>query len=188
MKHLLKISTLFLFAFFVNFNSFSQEVNNENITEIAKKNIQKTLQKIPVGYEKNYGFNDRSEFEKVEIGQSLRMYIIDNKNLKTTNTWRVPIIIENKYCAFATVAYINNELQIVDFGATELAKDIQKTINENPKKQFDSFLRVHPIYSDFLINPNAKDEFIALTSAKRVFNSKKSNIYKLEEVINKIKQ
>ena len=185
MKILSKLLMFFLLLFCIILNSNAQD--NAEILQVAERDIYKTLQNIPEGREKLYGFNNREEFEITEFGQVLRMYIYDNEEITATNTWRIPVMVKNEYRALASISYINQTLQIVDFGANVLAEDIQNLINQNTDKQFNSFLRVYELQADFLINPDNRTEFFALTSAQKIFKNKNtSQIYTIEEIINKI--
>lgn len=61
MKKLITLSLVLCLSLF----GFSQ---NERINQTAKKDLVSYLDFIPVGFEKQHGFNNRAEFEKATIG------------------------------------------------------------------------------------------------------------------------
>jgi hypothetical protein len=171
-----KISLLLIFTLTYNSciikkNSF-QKTEKYRISQIAIKELPQVLEKIPVGFENSYGFENRDEFLNSKVGVPFKFYTFKNNKLSDTSPYSVPIIVNNEFRALATVEYINDTLHIVDFGSNGLAHEIQSVCKNNNQFNFIGILRVYEIFSDFLIISN-KDEkqFIPLTSAKLYLKS-----------------
>jgi hypothetical protein len=123
------------------------------------------LGKIPDGYETQYGFKDRSEFSKIEIGVPLKVFTmnpdsIDEKGgasrmyLKDVNEWRVPVTINNEYRALITVVKSGGKFQAVDFGGVVLAKRIG-TITGSYSGYVNNIVRIYSIQSDYILADSA---------------------------------
>lgn len=180
--------------FLNNRTVLSQDIENENkqIFLFIKENISNTLNKIPENQEKSFGFNNRTEFESVTIGNAIQLYTISDSIINKHPIWRVPIIVNGEYRALVTVHKDNNNYKTGDFGATVLANDIQQKIIKNPDKVILGIFRIYAINSDFLIVKNEKENiYIPLTSAEIYLASKKTkekSYYTLTEINNLLKQ
>lgn len=89
------------------------------------------LSLIPEGREKDYGFEQRSDFPNVKIENPYRIYYMvpDNEHrlkLIDGNEWRVPLSVNGNYVALLTIQFISGKPVIVDFGANILAQKIQE--------------------------------------------------------------
>ncbi|RLD46916.1 MAG: hypothetical protein DRI86_01830 [Bacteroidetes bacterium] len=175
---------------------FSQVLIGQNtISDIkifAERNLQSVLEKIPINDEISFGFNSREEFKQTELGEPLEFIWYSETKDNSNKTWRVPIVVNGEYRALLNVQNIGNEFKVADFGASVLAEDIQKTMNENKGKNVSGVLRLTAITSDFLIVRNAvKEEYLPLTSAKMFINSRNMELQKtyspsdLIELLNK---
>ena len=158
----------------------------------AERNLQSVLEKIPINDEISYGFNSREEFKQAEIGNPLEFIWYSETKDNSNKTWRVPIVVNGEYRALLNVQNLGNEFKIADFGASVLAEDIQKTMNESTDKNVSGVLRLTAITSDFLIVKNGeKEEYLPLTSAKMFINSRNMELQKtyspsdLIELLNK---
>lgn len=126
---------LLIFLLIGSSNGYSQnstETENE-INNFVKKNIKEVLIKIPINQEKQFGFNNREEFSKVEIGKALSFVIYNKSSESELHIWRVPIMVDGKYRALLTITKENDKYAIADFGAATLAKDIKQRIDKYPK-------------------------------------------------------
>ena len=164
--------------------SAAQPDNKDTILLAAKKELLETLNKIPIGKENLYGFNNRDEFNNASVGQLFKVYNINSKgsveslHLLTYNEYRLPVLVGNEYRALLTIALIDGEWQIVDFGAVNLAKDIGNYVNQiHPNKEDEGiFLRIYGINCDFIASKK-KDEsvdnckYYPLQSAKNYLNT-----------------
>ncbi|MDA1009108.1 MAG: hypothetical protein O3C42_00980 [Bacteroidetes bacterium] len=169
------------------------------ITKVAKKELNNYLQKIPVGQENMFGFNNREEFSQAEIGDPYEIYtlnteffdaknIISNKTyIVSTENWRVPIIVNNKYRVLLTISKVNNEWNVVEIGAKGLAEELDMfnknhhTINEL------KILRVFQLKGDFIVT--SENIIYPLASAcNGLFIDNRSNKgYSIYEILTLIK-
>ena len=78
-------------------------VRFKEIKEIAISELPEFLNKIPSGAEQLYGFSSRDEINKVSVGEAFVFFVIDDENIKKTDTYRLPVILENDYKALITV-------------------------------------------------------------------------------------
>jgi hypothetical protein len=135
------------------------------VQKIATDEAKTFLEKIPDGYEAHYGFTDRSEFSKIEIGIPLQVYTINpdsvdenasspKRYLQNANEWRVPITVNNEYRALITVVKSGEKYQAVDFGGTVLAKRIG-TITGSRSGCVNSLIRIYSIQSDYILADSA---------------------------------
>jgi hypothetical protein len=164
------------------------------------------LQKIPPGQENLYGFNNRNEFSLSELGNPYAVYTlssdffnhIESGNfLEHTGEWRVPVVVNNQDRALLTVIRENGNWKIVDFGASLLARELQK-INQAQKSGNDDLkiLRVFQLQSDFLLLDDAalpayEIHVIPLHSAYlnlEKLNSDNGETYKLSDMLSLIRE
>jgi len=187
------IKNLLIGAILLIFNQVSMGQNAISDVKIfAKRNLQSVLEKIPTNDEISFGFNNREEFKLAEIGNPLEFIWYSEAKDNSNKVWRVPIIVNGEYRALLNVQNLENEFKIADFGASVLARDIQKTMNENTDKNVSGVLRLTAITSDFLIVRNGeKEEYLPLISAKMFINSRNLELQKtyspsdLIELLNK---
>ncbi len=162
---------------------FSQVLLGQNIKDevkiFAERNLQSVLEKIPSDDEISFGFNSRDEFQQAKLGEPLEFIWYSETNDNSNTVWRVPIVVNGEYRALLNVQNLGTEYKIADFGASVLAKDIQRTINKNNEKSISGILRLTAITSDFLIVINGeKEEYLPLTSAKMFINSRNLKLQK----------
>jgi len=187
------IKNLLIGVFLLIFSQVSMGQNAlSDIKIFAERNLQSVLEKIPTNDEISFGFNSREEFKLAEIGNPLEFIWYSEAKDNSNKTWRVPIIVNGEYRALLNVQSNGNEYKIADFGASVLAEDIQKTMNENTEKNISGVLRLTVITSDFLIVKDGdKEEYLPLTSAKMFINSRNLELKKtyspsdLIELLNK---
>ena len=187
------IKNLLIGAILLIFNQVSMGQNAISDVKIfAKRNLQSVLEKIPTNDEISFGFNNREEFKLAEIGNPLEFIWYTEAKDNSNKVWRVPIIVNGEYRALLNVQNLENEFKVADFGASVLARDIQKTMNENTDKNVSGVLRLTAITSDFLIVRNGeKEEYLPLISAKMFINSRNLELQKtyspsdLIELLNK---
>jgi hypothetical protein len=156
-------------------NVFSQRLNMNTSIENSTFSF---LENIPEKMLVYHGINNRDEINRAVIGSPIAMYIILNDSLTFTNTWRVPFIIDNEYKALLTV-FENEEkgYEIVDFGASLLAKEIFMYIQKNGN-ELKGLLRIYNINQDFYIRVKNTEEY----EFQPVINPE-SATYTLEEIL-----
>ena len=135
------------------------------------------LEKIPKGHEQYYGFSTREEFQHVEFGQPLNIFIIsydsiniDEKAISESTLWYIPLVINNDYRCFLHVRKIQNSFKIVGIGYMEVAKELndfeiqyQLKQKENKNLLFDPISNILCLITDnfnyYQIRPipNCKD-------------------------------
>jgi hypothetical protein len=137
----------------------------ENLRELAVMKLPAFLEKIPAGNERAYGFISRKEFSKIIIGAPYQVYTIQPDSIKDKilqtkqyltplDEWRIPITIDGKFRALATAAKVNGEWQLVDIGATSLAKELGEFESLSTSKKTSkrkSILRLYQLQCDFLL-------------------------------------
>lgn len=123
--------------FFISIRLMAQ--NNDNDLSIKKEAALKAtsfLNLIPVGREKDYGFDSRNDFSKIKIEEPYKIYYISYKDNRLSfisgNEWRVPISVDGKYSTLLTVQINNNKPEVVDLGGVVLAQKIQEFQKTNP--------------------------------------------------------
>ena len=164
------------------FSDFTQRNELKITTEMAKeveKRICMFLNNVPEEMLNNYGVNNRSQLLNPQLGNPIPMYIIENQDLKFLGSWRLPILSNNEFIALATVKFTDNDqCEVVDFGAAELAKIIG---NYEHKDLIMGILRVFKQNTDYLyIQKDNKDVFVKMSDLK-------GEEYSLKDIINLIK-
>lgn len=180
----MKKSSLFFLSLLFSVVSIAQSnltANNRALAkEAALQNAQSFLQLIPQGQEKDYGFASRSDFDKIKIGDPYQTYFMVKQANEVVfadvNEWRVPLIVDGKYVALATVKVTNGKGEMVDFGATVLASHLQTFEKQHNGKNERVLVRNTVLVKDFiapnfssLVNPTKSGEFFSI-------NSKASNL------------
>ena len=137
-------------------------IDKNEIIRMVIKELPSWLGKIPPGYEKEYGFLTRDDFEKVIPGDLFLVYTLDNKffanairadsnYLRFSGDIRVPVLIDEEYRALITVSMRDGKWKIVDYGAVNLAKELQQNISAASDKVASfKVLRIYQLTSDFL--------------------------------------
>ena len=154
------MSTFFSLVMLMNINNaLSQDLNmiNQNVINVVENSMKPFLDSIPNEILINYGIKDKGEINKATIGNPIAVYTIAKDSLIFTDTWRVPLIIDNEYKSLFTVfKNVDEEYKIVDFGAILLAQEIFKKSKDN---DFKGLLRVYEIRKDFFICDNNEGVF-----------------------------
>ena len=180
---------------------FGQQANQTKIVKnTANIQLDDYLNKIPVGKEKLFGFNDRDEFMEAEIGNAYEVFTVNTKffeaenlaiedsYITTTNNWRVVILVNNEYRALLTVSKENNEWQVVKLGAKGLANELNDFSQEHPQLINSKILRVFQLKADFIVT--SQNIIYPLTSGKKgllIDNPKDSN-YSIHDILLLIKK
>jgi hypothetical protein len=151
-------------------------IDKEEILRMVKKQLPSWLGKIPSGSEKNYGFQNREEFEKAIPGDLFPVYTFtkrffdinisaDSNYLKFTGQIRIPLIVDNEYRALITVSGKAGNWNIRDFGSVGLAGELQHNLSlANGNESSIKILRIYQLNSDFLFltDPASPSASIAL--------------------------
>jgi hypothetical protein len=138
------------------------------------------LQKIPIGHEEGYGFDNRGAFQLATLGQPIPMLTIDPGSvdldgaIRDINTYRVPILVNKTYRALLTVASADGAFRIVGIGAAGLATELGEFDRNGigPRKDANVYLlRVFQLRSDLLVtapkSTNVRDgDFYPMRSAR----------------------
>lgn len=162
--------------------AFSQDLKipEPNFPSEFNTSIRLFLEEIPSEILSNYGINNQAEINKATIGKPIAVYTIKNGSLSFTNTWRVPLVIDNEYRALFTIhKNSDDEYKIVDFGAVLLAEEFFKFKKEN---DFSAMLRVYELRTDYFMCEDSVGEW----KFQPISNQEKSQ-YSLNELINIIK-
>lgn len=162
--------------------AFSQEliIPTPEINENTKKSFFLLLDDIPSELLKNYGINNKTEIKESSIGNPIAVFTFESDSLKFTNTWRIPLIIDNEFRALFTL-YKNsdNEYKVVDFGAASLAKEF---FNFGKESDFSAIIRVYQLRKDFFMFTDKRGEW-----KFRPIPAKEKREYRLHELIELIK-
>lgn len=134
--------------------TFSQDStsNNQKAYDVVQKSMKAFLDSIPSEMLQNYGVNSKSEIDNATIGNPIAVYSLYKDSMVFTDTWRVPLVINDDYKALFTVfKNKDNEYKIVEFGATILAHDIYL---ENRNVKLKGLLRVNELRKHYFITDN----------------------------------
>lgn len=139
----------------------------EEIKGVAISELPQFLDNIPAGSENLYGFNNRDEIRDARVGNPFVFFVEEGGAVRRTDTYRLPVIVNETYKAFATVESVDGNYHVVDFGATQLAKEVQGVCNNYSTKKFEGILRVYNTNIDFVVfSENNNFIFVPLSSAK----------------------
>lgn len=187
----------FVIVFFVSCIATKKDKESVSVYEevkgVAVSELPQFLDNIPVGSENLYGFNSRDEIKDVRVGNPFVFFAENEGTIKKTNVYRLPVVVNDTYKAFATVESIDGSYHVVDFGATQLAREVQGVCNSYSAKKFEGILRVYDANADFIVfSENNNFIFVPLSSAKMyLVNAGISNIleyYTHEQIIKLIKK
>lgn len=165
---LISVITIFVYTNRSSSGNYSTSYNNpynsdDEIITAAKKDLNKFLNLIPAGVEKLYGFENREDFLRAQIGAPFRMYSLNTgflNNLKSdlkefiypVDEWRVPVLIDDKMVSLLTVVKENESYKCVDIGGSALASELnQYEIFYDKNSDLRALLRLYQIHCDILI-------------------------------------
>ncbi|MCJ7579200.1 MAG: hypothetical protein MUP98_01540 [Candidatus Aminicenantes bacterium] len=158
---------------------------NEKVQQAAQEGLVYFLEKIPVGMEKNYGFNNRQEFDWAFLGEPYELYTIPPDSLineqpigagflTPLEIWRFPVISQDSMRTLLTVAKMWGEWKAVSIGGTGIALELDQlekmySFDRNNTKRV--MVRLFQIKSDFITICNLTQEiedamFVPLQSAR----------------------
>lgn len=165
----------------INAFSQNQDLRTMNVMKAVENSTAAFLDNIPDEILANYGIKYRAEIKRASAGLPIAVYTITHDTVSFTNTWRVPLLIDNEHRALFTVFLTpDGEYRIVDFGATILARELSAYQKD---KNFRGLLRVYELHKDFLIINDTKGGF----EYRPLPASEKKN-YSLSDILNSIKQ
>jgi hypothetical protein len=156
-----------LLTFLLVTSTLGSIINAQEINLAIDQVLFEWLQKIPVGFEKQYGFENRDEFIIAKTGKPYEVFTLrpsfftgqvipDSNYLISAGEWRVPILVNNSYRALLTVIKVNSGWQIVDLGAVSLAKELDEMnrsldLSDSPSIKI---IRIYQLQCDFLTTDN----------------------------------
>jgi len=187
MKKILMLILTLIIVINVNTIAFSyqnkrdvlfQNSETDSILRTAKNQIHLLIDNIPEANLNDYGFNNKAEFEKISFAPLIKIYTLKDTSIIFTNTWRVPVVVDNEYRSLLTIINEDGVYKAVNYGASILAKAfLAKKTN-----QTIGLLRVYELKSDFLMEVNTQNQlkFVPIENAN-------SNLYDLTDIINLIK-
>jgi len=167
------------------------------ITTVANEELKSYLQKIPVGQEHMFGFNNRNEFSKSKIGVPYEVFTLtanffDNEKIEkgqnyiiSTGNWRVPIVVGNEYKALLTVSKENNKWKVVKIGAKGLARELDKFEQNHSSISDLKILRVFQLKGDFILT--SQNAIYPLTSASKGLLINSDKAYSIYNILTLIK-
>ncbi len=134
----------------------NSKMRKKDLTEIVETKVSHFLESIPDEYLYNFGIKGQAEIKKATTGNPITVYNIVEDSLLPTNTWRVPLEIDEEYKVLLTLSKdVNDNYEIVDFGAKVLAKEISTVDHE---KDFKGMVRIYELRQDFFVFENNKGE------------------------------
>lgn len=150
----LKIAGVFLISLFAGYSAIAQSDASGKalILKTAKSQINLFTRDIPETDLSEYGFHNRSEFERIDFGDPIPVYTLRDSVVVFTSTWRVPLVIDGEYRSLLTVVDEDGQYKAVDFGATGLARAYAAA--KTP--QTTGMLRVYELHKDYLIQGREK--------------------------------
>ena len=159
---------LYMYSCSVQKRSTSPEIIDPYI-KVAKLELQDLLHELPEGSEINFGFNNRSEFNSAILGEPFSLYRLENDKLVKSSIITIPLIVNEKFISLLRIDSIENELHIVDFGASELASEIQSETQKYSNLSFNGILRLYSLYIDFIIMSSENVYYYVPLSSARAF-------------------
>ena len=171
----------------------SQEVK-QKVMEVSKRDLVSFLNNIPDGFEKQHGFNSRSEFSAATPSSIYTIMGVNaaGKTFKTNN-FNVAVSVNGEYRAVITVSSENGNYAIETVGASLMAKELQVIENnqdsENSEKIMLNFYEDKCGFVAFEKNISNIEAaaYTPLASAITVLGETKTPIkttYELTELIN----
>jgi hypothetical protein len=162
-----KLIILFLFVFQLTGNSQNNIILK--ILESSEAKLDHFLELIPKGREFEYGFKNRDEFKKAQLQSPINIiyptesfYLNDyvdtsDVNLEISNSWDIPISINDTICCFLQGKLIENEFKVFGIGGNEVAKNINRAKIDNlyTSKPFKSFLVFPGLQKEYLVFHNS---------------------------------
>lgn len=174
------VVALFLVAI-THTSTFAQNQANDIVKKAAIDQVSTYLNLIPQGQEQEYGFTNRTDFTRVNIGESYAVYFAERKegviNLLPTHTYRVPVLVNGKSVALLTVKYENGTAEIVDFGATKLAQKLGEF--ENSYKAPNDRVLVRNVYlkKDFIVADLSSISLVSADGSISINQNANAKIY-----------
>lgn len=159
-----------------------------DVSATAKAALAGYLEQIPVGQESQYGFENRREFLRADLGSPLAVYgirasvsdslpAIDSlwNQPMELHMWRVPVTVDGKPRAFVTVESKDSVLSAGDFGASSLAQEIGALEDIGPTRR-RAILRLEGLRCDVLVVGRigkglGEADYHPLRSARAVFGA-----------------
>ncbi len=167
------------------------------ISKVANEGLKDYLEKIPLGQEEMFGFNNRHDFSKAEIGIPYEVFTLnadffndenirrDKNYIISTGNWRVPIIVDNEYRALLTISNFNKTYGIVKIGAKGLAEELGLFKQNYTSINTPNILRVFQLKGDFILTSNRT--IYPLTSASNGLLVDGKKVYSLYAILVLIK-
>lgn len=180
MSILKSLFVVFMMLFSFSLSSQIQQVNIIEPQKMVEETMKPFLKAIPVNLLPIYGISDTLEIQNAQVGTPIPVYYIDHDTLQFSNTWRVPLIINNQFRSLFTVFFEHESYVIVDFGAVVLAQDIENYISSTP---IIGLLRVFPLQRDYFITESSSKELLF-----DPIPVSKNQKLKLSEIIRNIKK
>lgn len=190
---------LLIVSFFIlsAISSFSQEYEELSIVPeqtIISEGLASMLDLIPEGKEINYGFESRSDYDKIKIGDPIYIYtlpedsIVEQKGdvkikFQVTNEWFLPLYVENRIICFLFLKKKGNKQEVIGIGANYLANDLndEEELIKN-KEEKNGFLLIPSIGGKFLIKSRKDLEFYPLGVTKCKFKTKEGKFLNKKEL------
>lgn len=121
----------------------AQEETLKNCVDYQSKTnietIRKYLEVIPEGHETSYGFNSRDEFSRVEMGQPMRIQLLEtdqvlsgnpDRAIVETNNWYLPIYVGESSPCLLYLTETNDGCKLVGLGLKLMAKNVNRIRRE----------------------------------------------------------
>jgi len=134
--------------------SQDQDTARQSVINIAERQLHAFIDPIPDNQVADYGFLTKSEYKKIKLGDPVPVYTLEDSVMVFTQTWRVPIVVDQEYRSFLTVAIIGNVMQATDFGAMELAREFGR----RKTGRTIGMLRSYILHTDYLMEKGAGNE------------------------------
>lgn len=113
---------LFLVATTSGYCFADEDADLQAMAQYANSNLLEILNGIPVGEEKDYGFQSRDEFNKATMGIPYQEYDMDKE--EPTGYWRIPVMVDGENCALVRLKSTYDGWAFSGFGGAGLAQDL----------------------------------------------------------------
>jgi hypothetical protein len=172
-------------------------ISKADLYKTAASELLEILEKMPEGKESGYGFNDRFEFNRAELGIPYQEYKLPYKNHSTAQTeptgyWRIPVTVDGENRAMLRYIREDGKWQWKGFGAAGLARELEGLEKKQSTKPLSGkIIRDTKLVCDY-IQFNIKSEkevagnLIPLETAKsflKAVDSKVKPHYSVSEIM-----
>jgi hypothetical protein len=134
----------------------------ETVRRTAEEAYPSFVARLPRTQLAHYGFTSPNELQRITVESPIPVQTLNppltktftpltHKDIRPTQTWRVPLSVDETWRALLTVVRRGRAFSVVDLGASALAASLYRTSQSLPDDAVDAhLLRVYPLRKDYL--------------------------------------